>query len=136
MESNSKSLEKINKYVKQFNKTILYIFDLVKSYHKEGAMDIYENILYEIIKKKENVPITQFINNVYSNDDIRNNILEGNDDFFMNYEIKGMGVKKQILKKIFDIKKIWFLMSDDDKDFIKKSMLCLVKISDKYIFVI
>ena len=87
--------------------------------------------LENIIETAYEEPIAFFILNVYKNDKYRENILKQNDNFFIN-EHFGAETNETGMQ-IFEFKSLWKQIDDETKDYIKKSMVALVKISQRYI---
>jgi hypothetical protein len=122
--------------IKKFNEIVNNIFEfMICFYSDKMKMNIYHDAFLNIINKKKELPIIQFLKHVYSNKEYKKNILERNDDFFLNYNIDGYGLEKLILNKVFSFKKIWKDMDDKDKEYIKDCLVGLVKVSHKYLLV-
>lgn len=126
----------MNNLVDKFNCVIGNIFEYMIEFHSDKMnMKLYYDTFDKIIQKDKSIPIIQFLRHVYANDKYKDNILNRNDEFFLNYEVKGYGLQKIIINKIFSFKKIWKDMEQDEKDYIKNCLVCLVKISHKYLLV-
>jgi len=120
----------------KFNTVVMGIVKHLSEYYNEvagiGGMDL---ILSSIIHDAPEEPIAYFIMNVYKNDDYRTNILNQNDKFFVNhhYDEHLKDGDKDRIAKLFEFKELWKQIDTDTKNYIKKAMLALVKISQKYI---
>jgi len=135
----NESLQK--KLVDKFNKVLNLMLNHIMKYHRNDDIDKVRSIIDQYIISYPEEPISNFLIHVYRNDTYRECILNGNDDFFMeseNIENHQEGIfsyldKEQYIRKLFEFKNIWSTLDSPTKNFIKKSMLCLVKISEKYI---
>lgn len=126
----------MEKYENMFNQIVHNIFEFMIEFHSNKMnMKIYHDAFQKVIEKNQKIPIIQFLKHVYANEEYKKNILSKNDDFFLNYDIKGYGLQKIIISKIFSFRKIWNDMEDSDKEYIKNCLVGLVKISHKYLLV-
>jgi hypothetical protein len=118
----------------KFNMVITGMIKHITEYNIDSSMSRMEMILTNIIEKSPEEPISCFLLNVYKNDCYRVNILKQNDKFFMEEEYdeftKGYSDRSF---KLFEFKYLWKHIDMDTKKFIKKSMMALVKICQKYI---
>ena len=118
----------------KFNTVIIGMLKHITEYYGDSAMSGMEMILTDIISKSPEEPISCFLMNIYKNDTYRVNILNQNDAFFMDegYDeiVKGDDVRTT---RIFKFKGLWKQIDMDTKSFIKKSMMALVKICQKYV---
>lgn len=92
-------------------------------------------LLKELIKIKPMEPISLFIDRVYSDDDYRTSIKNGNDTFFLEKDHRTIittGDKDKI-NKLFRFKECWNDLDNDIKDVIKNMMKVLVNLTAKYI---
>jgi hypothetical protein len=131
---NNKSNSVSNNLVIKFNYVIMSMITHIIDYYSDPNTEKLKFILEQIIKKMPDEPISYFLIHVYKNDVYRRNILEQNDSFFIdeNFE-KYTKNSKEKVSKLFEFKDLWKQIDDDTKLFIKKSMVALVKISQKYI---
>src|SRR5437764_7378647 len=106
-------------------------------YYGDKTMTNFEIILTDIIQQTPDELISFFLLKIYKNDDYRTNILKQNDDFFMkeDYDDFTDGDNERIVK-LFEFKTLWNQIDTDTKNFIKKSMMILVKICQKYILLL
>ena len=118
----------------KFNMVIMGMIKHITEYYGDSSMSGMELVLSDIINKTPDEPISCFLINIYKNDSYRLNILQQNDKFFIDecYDefTEGDDVRTA---KLFEFKYLWKQIDDDTKDFIKKSMMALVKICQKYI---
>jgi predicted methyltransferase len=135
--------------VNTFNLVVINMIRHITEYYGDPNMVKLQLVLEDIIIKTPDEPIACFLLNVYKNDDYRHNILKQNDKFFMdeidkqsltisdydqdNNQNNDQNNQEQIVK-MFEFKTLWQHIDTDTKCFIKKSMMGLVKICQKYIF--
>jgi hypothetical protein len=118
----------------KFNMVIMGMIRHITTYHTESSMAGMELILSDIIEKMPQEPISVFLINIYKNDEYRLNILKENDKFFMEESYDDFtGGDDERTTKLFEFKNLWKQIDQETKDFIKKSMMTLVKICQKYI---
>jgi hypothetical protein len=126
--------QKISDIVCKFNMVIKGMINHITQYHDDTTMSSMNILLQDIIDKTPEEPISCFIMNIYKNDDYRTNILKQNDKFFMEEEYDDfVSGDDERTTKLFEFKELWQKIDDDTKQFIKKSMMGLVKISQQYI---
>lgn len=132
-------------------KTLIHKFNLILEKMINTTIKYYGTELDELCKMESMImqyiadypeePISNFLLHIYRNDQYRDCILRGDDDFFIEKEydeeysgsVMSYFNKEEYIRKIFQFKKIWKSIDNDTKNFIKKSMYCLVLISEKYI---
>lgn len=129
--------EKIDILIDKFNMVLLNMVNHITEYYDDLNSSSLKLILKDIIMDKPEEPISYFLLNVYKNDDYRKNILKQNDKFFIdeidnNSESLSDGDEEKIAK-LFEFKNLWQKIDIDTKNYIKKSMLILIKICQKYI---
>lgn len=123
--------KEINDLIITFNEVLLGMIKYLTDYHGDINTMKIKVILENIIETAYEEPIAFFILNVYKNDKYRENILKQNDNFFIN-EHFGAETNETVMQ-IFEFKSLWKQIDDETKDYIKKSMVALVKISQRYI---
>lgn len=107
---------------------------LTNDFPNDTAIGIYSATINAIIQSRPTEAIAVFILNVYSNDTYRNYILEGNDKFFLNNDYKDLTAdNKKTMETLFQFKKCWKKLSQENKDYIKEIMKTLVQITGQYI---
>lgn len=118
----------------KFNVVITGMIKHINEYYGDSSMPGMEMILNDIIDKSPEEPISCFLMNIYKNDSYRINILKQNDKFFMeeDYDEFTSGDDERT-SKLFEFKDLWKQIDMDTKNFIKKSMMALVKICQKYV---
>jgi hypothetical protein len=136
-ESDDISNDISNDLVVKFNYVIMSMITHIIDYYSDSNTEKMKFVLEQIIKKMPEEPISYFLIHVYENDVYRRNILEQNDSFFIgeNFE-KYTKNNKDKVSKLFEFKDLWKKIDNGTKQLIKKSMVALVKISQKYILAI
>jgi hypothetical protein len=116
----------------KFNMVVFNIFRHIENYYNEYYTELsyLKTLMEQMTKQNENCLIELFIKNIYANDDYRTNILNQNEDYFLK---SSFNVNKSDI--LANLRKLWGEMDLDSKKFIKKSLLCLVKLSNKYILI-
>ncbi len=127
----------MNDLISKFNTVIMGMINHITDYYGDSNMIKMKIILENIINTAHDQPMTYFLMNVYMNDKYRSNILKQNDDFFLNenYDTLTENDNSKITQ-LFQFKDLWKQIDIDTKNFIKKSMIALVKISQKYILIL
>ena len=127
----------MNDLISKFNTVIMGMINHVTDYYGDSNMLKMRLILENIINTAHDEAISYFLINIYMNDKYRSNILKQNDDFFLNENYDTMTENnKEKIAQIFQFKDLWTQIDLDTKNFIKKSMIALVKISQKYILML
>lgn len=101
------------------------ISHLIEYYGDQGTLNL-KGIFIDIMNKTPDEPISYFLLNVYKNDEYRHSILEQSDNLFVDQS-------HDHINKLFEFNKVWKQIDNETKKFIKKSMMVLVKICEKYI---
>ena len=117
----------------KFNTVILNMIKHINEYYNDSKMNSIELILSDVINDTPKEPISIFLMYVYKNDSYRINILNSNDSFFINEEYDDLSEDTKKVITVFKFKHLWDKLDDRSKEYIKKSMVALVKISQKYI---
>lgn len=134
-------MQKLNKKNKQddliekFNITITNMVDHIIKYHDDNFNNC-KKLLEISMFTNQKMPINMFIEYIYKNDDYRMNIREQNESFFIQELEKETKKKKKdqdMISKLFEFKSLWGKIDNNAKSYIKKSMMILVVICDKYI---
>jgi hypothetical protein len=125
---------KLDDLVCKFNIITMGIMNHVVQYYNNIFIGNVKIVLENIIIKQPDELISGFLLHVYKNDEYRKNILEQNDNFFMQEDLEKVadGDQEKIVE-MFKFKNLWQQFDDDTKVFIKKSMATLVMISQHYI---
>jgi hypothetical protein len=120
--------------IDKFNIVIMNMIKHIVEYYGDQNMSKLRLVLQSIIKDNPEEPISRFLLNVYKNDAYRHQILQQNDHFFMDeIDNKFSDTDSDTIAKLFEFKTLWTQVDDDTKDFIKKSMMALVKICQNYV---
>jgi hypothetical protein len=134
---------KLSDLVTKFNTVMMGIMSHIGEYY--GDSNNYNNynnlnifgiksIFSEIMNKTPDEPISYFLLNVYKNNEYRRNILKQNDKFFIDQTYDHITSNDEAnISKLLGFKQLWKKIDEDTKKFIKKSMMILVKICEKYI---
>jgi hypothetical protein len=126
-----KNKKETNDLIITFNEVMMGMVKYLTEYHEDINTMKIKIILENIIETAFEEPIAFFVLNVYNNDKYRENILKQNDDFFLS---EHFGTESdETMMQIFEFKTLWGQIDEDTKKFIKRSMIALVKISQKYI---
>lgn len=131
-------LERINKKlelcIELFNTVLKDVKNIVSNeLTGDFLTNMYNGVVDKIILVKPSEPILFFIKNVYSNDEYRKNIIDGNDEFFQNTKFDEIQNDENKMKVLFQFKSCWYKLTDDKKIYIKNAMKTLIDISKKYI---
>jgi hypothetical protein len=119
-----------SKYINMCNTILTNIGNLISTeFPDDLIISTYVKTINDLIVKEPADPISTFILGVYNVDEYRTNIIKGNDEFFINTDYS-VDKKKG---EIFAFKSCWKKMNDDMKNYVKKAMQTLVKISRQYI---
>jgi hypothetical protein len=128
----SKNREKIEKnialndLISKFNTVMMGMISHLIEYYGDQETISLKDIFIDIMNKDPDEPISYFLLNIYKNDEYRHNILEQSDKLFNDQSHND-------INKMFEFGKVWKQIDYDTKKFIKKSMMVLVKICEKYI---
>lgn len=114
----------------KFNNVMMSMINYIAKFHNVLKYTIYIKKIEEFIEEKPDEPISLFLIHIYDNTEYRNNILDGNDDFFNN---NLNNIDNKYLRELFEFKKVWKKLDVNERNYIKKSMEVLVKISKEYI---
>lgn len=116
----------------KFNIVIIGLIKQITTYEKDRKIKLMSGIAKKMILKNPKEPIAYFLLHIYKNDEYRQNILDENDKFFMNYNTDNTD-NNSMIDNIFKFQSIWVKIDDNTKAYIKKAMKTLVLISQKYI---
>jgi hypothetical protein len=129
--------EKRKKLIFKFNTVVEGMIKHIVDKYKDPQFSKIKMIFDIFVSQHSKDPINMFLKKVYSNDKYRHNLLEENEEFFMNnnYDDVPEEEKNDAFKYIFHFKELWQQISPDTKIYIKKSMYVLVKICEEYLLV-
>jgi len=116
----------LNDLISKFNTVMMGIITHLIKYYGDSETVNLKYIFMDIMNRTPDEPISYFILNVYKNDEYRYSILEQSDKLFTDHS-------QNDINKMFEFKKVWKQMDNETKKFIKKSMMVLVKICEKYV---
>lgn len=120
--------------VYKFNTVVKSMMNHIIDYYGDAQMTGMQKMLIDIIDESPDEPISCFLMNIYKNDNYRRNILAQNDKFFIGHDYNDVTNGDEESKaKMFEFKELWKRIDNDTKSLIKKSMMALVKICEKYI---
>lgn len=126
--------ETLKELVAKFNTIVSGMVNHITEYYGDPNTICISLILENIIKYRPETLITYFLMNIFKNDEYRLNILKQNDDFFINHNYDNLtGGDDSKISKVFEFKNLWKKVDGETKNFIKKSMLALVKICQSYV---
>lgn len=126
---------KIELCVNAFNNMALEISKIMKTIlPKDNEAKLYYNFFKQLVKAKPLEPISLFIDKVYSIDEYRLSIKNGNDEFFLdNNHENVIGDDKNKINKMFKFKSCWKELDGEVKHSIKEMMKTLINLTAKYI---
>lgn len=127
---NNQNIETINI---KFNKIFIVMVNYIATKDPSSFFGTYNQFILDYVKNDPTGPLTLFINNIYSNDEYRIKIKNGDDSFFMNQSFDIDKNNNALIKQIFDFKQLWLSLDDICKSYIKNIMLKLTIISESYI---
>ena len=123
--------EKIKKYVNMFNTVLNNINEtILLNIENNIVIQSYVGTIKNIIRDSPDELIFIFIKNIYSNQEYKQNILSGDDKFFINNSYENVTNDDNMIKLF---KSCWIILSDESKIYIKNAMKTLINISSKYI---
>ena len=126
--------QKIADLVHKFNTVIMGMIKHITDYYGDPHTQKIQLVLTDVISDSPKEPMSYFLLNIYKNDEYRKNILNQNDKFFMNHQYNEFTEgNNEKISQIFKFKNLWNQIDIDTKNYIKKSMMVLVKICQKYI---
>lgn len=114
-----------------FNTLLLGMVNHIALKYTNTTVSKYHATIKQFFEDKPAEPLSLFIVHVYDNDEYRNKIKEGDEDFFMNQSISSENT--DITSKIFEFKEYWKTFDSDTKKHIKKVMNSLVQRAETYI---
>lgn len=121
-----------NDIVKSFNEIALNMVNHLANEFKDSMFNKNNTMLTNFIKFKPNEVIVMFLENIYANDDFRQQIKAKNENFFMaqSYDdAKNAGYES----RIFEFKNIWGKMTNSTKMIVTDSMVMLIEHCELYV---
>jgi hypothetical protein len=127
--------DKKNDVIESFNKIALNMVTHLGNEFKDSMFGKNKTIIKNFFKFKPNETIIMFLESVYSYDDFRKKIKEGDDKFFMQQSYND-AINAGYETRIFEFKDIWLKMNKDTKKIVKESMAMLVEHCELYLDII
>lgn len=130
-------------YEAKFNKVILGVVQFISNCVPDSFFGKHKESIKSFVEEKPAEPIAYFLKYVYDNDTYREKLLNMDDSYFLNQDfqevISDNPFKKETevyVKKMFYFRNLWLSFDETSKDLIRRSMISLLKISEKYIDVL
>ena len=127
--------EKKNDLIESFNKISLNMVTHLGNEFKDSFFGKSKIIIKNFFKFKPNETIIFFLESVYSYDDFRKKIKEGDDRFFMEQSYDD-AMNAGYEKRIFEFKDIWLRMNNQTKKIVKESMAMLIEHCELYLDIV
>jgi hypothetical protein len=127
--------EKKNDLIESFNKIALNMVTHLGNEFKDSVFGKSKIIIKNFFKFKPNETIIFFLESVYSYDDFRKKIKEGDDRFFMEQSYDD-AMNAGYEKRIFEFKDIWLRMNNQTKKIVKESMAMLIEHCELYLDIV
>ncbi len=124
-----------NEIITSFNTIGMYMINYLSGKSPKSFFGCNQSFIETFFKHRPREGIALFIQNVYSNDEYRTSIKNGDDTFFLHEsfnEAKSEGYES----KIFEFKDLWKNLDEDSKSLIKESMQMLIEHAETYIGVV
>ena len=135
MDTNSqidKLKKKKNDLIESFNKILLNMVTHLGNEFKDSIFYKNKILIKNYFKFKPGEIIIKFLNKVYSYDEFRQKIKDGDERFFMEQtydDAKNAGYET----RIFEFKDIWLRMNAHTKQIVKESMAMLISQCELYL---
>ena len=126
---------KKNDLIESFNKILLNMVTHLGNEFKDSIFHKNKTLIKNFFKFKPGEIIILFLDKVYSYDEYRKKIKDGNERFFMEQtydDAKNAGYEA----RIFEFKDIWLRMNNHTKQIVKESMAMLVSQCDLYLDIV
>jgi hypothetical protein len=117
--------------IKNFNKYVDTLSTFLMELTPNSLLKIYKSELERLIKNDSKVMIDTFCLNILKYED---EIMGGDEGFFLNLDYDSDD--KDMISKVFEFKKIWHKLSEDNKTSIKQYMQLLCRIGRSYFEII
>lgn len=127
--------EKKNDLIESFNKIALNMVTHLGNEFKDSVFGKSKIIIKNFFKFKPNETIIFFLESVYSYDDFRKKIKEGDERFFMEQSYDD-AMNAGYEKRIFEFKDIWLRMNNQTKKIVKESMAMLIEHCELYLDIV
>lgn len=121
--------------IESFNKISINMITHLGNNFKDSLFCKNRVMLKNFFKFKPNDVIAYFVYYVYSYDDFRKKIKDGDDKFFMEQTYDDAKIKGYEVR-IFEFKDIWMRMDDNSKRIVKESMKMLIDHAELYLDIV
>lgn len=127
--------EQVNNCVDIFNTICQKIGEhLTSEFPGNRDLNIYNDVVNNVIKKNPTEAISIFLVNIYSDDKYRESILDGDEKFFIKNNHNALAKNdKDAVQAIFNFQSCWGKMNVESKTLVKDSMKALVNICETYL---
>ena len=116
---------------KEFIRKVLLLIKFVNNKYTKTELYTYRTTITDFIESRNEDTLRYFLKYVYLNNEYRDKIRNGDEQFFMNNSFNNLD--NMITKRIFAFKEIWSTADNNTKTFIKKIMLSMIELCDEYI---
>jgi hypothetical protein len=126
---------KKNDLIESFNKILLNMIKHLGGEFKDSIFNKNKTLINNYFKFKPGEIIILFLDKVYSYDDYRKKIKDGDERFFMEQtydDAKNAGYET----RIFEFKDIWLRMNTHTKKIVKESMAMLICQCELYLDIV
>lgn len=126
---------KKNDLIESFNKIAINMIKHLGTHFKDSIFNKNKTMINNFFKFKPNDIIAYFVYYVYSYDEYRKKIKDGDERFFMEQtydDAKSKGYEV----RIFEFKDIWIRMDDNSKRIVKESMKMMVDHAELYLDIV
>ena len=127
--------DKKNDIVESFNKVALNMVTHLGTEFKDSIFGKNKTIIKNFFKFKPNETIIIFLESVYSYDEYRKKIKDGDDKFFMEQTYND-ALNAGYETRIFEFKDIWIRMNSQTKKIVKESMSMLIEHCELYLDIV
>ena len=114
---------------KHFNTYAGTLFSFLENIMQNATLKLVRPIINQLINDNSSKIIDMFILSVFQYEE---QILAGNDDFFLNQDFGEGKLDNSELMQVFEFKNIWKTLTEENRTNIKSYMQILCKISRKY----
>jgi hypothetical protein len=129
LDKNSKKcVEIFNILAKQIGEHILSEFPTNEDFY------MYNQVMADIVKRNVNEPISVFLEYIYQNEQYRTSILVSDENFFRANQHENLtSSDHDKIRAMFQFKSCWDKMNKESQEYIKGSMIQLVKVCERYL---
>lgn len=123
--------KKLRILIENFNKYVETLVNFISKISDNPLVSFYKPMIDQVIQKKSPKIIDLFTINIFMKYGDR--IMNNDEEYFLNGEFSD---DNNTITKIFELKKIWKYLSNQNKETIKSYMILLCQISKKYLDII